>query len=78
MLGVIITGAITYGSVMARFKVAEKTIEGLERGRETQGARIGVVEERVANVEGRLGLGIDGRPRRASLQAFDHGDRERE
>lgn len=56
LLGVIVTGAVTYGAVLTRIKVLEERVKILDKGREGQGARIGVVEERVSNLEGRSGI----------------------
>lgn len=72
VIGFVVTGAATYGALMTRQKIADKTIETLNRqverlsesltkGRESQGRRIGVLEERIAHVEGRSGF-----PRRRS------------
>lgn len=49
-----VTSAAMYGALVARLKAAEKTIEALSTGREKQGERVGVLEERVAHLEGRL------------------------
>lgn len=56
LLGVIVTGAVTYGALMTRVKVLEEKAKDLTKGRDGQGARIGVVEERISNLEGRSGL----------------------
>ncbi len=67
VVGVALTCAATYGAVMTRLKVAERTIESLtklverlqseqSRGAQSQGRRIGIVEERVAHLEGRSNL----------------------
>ena len=56
LLGVIVTGAVTYGAIKTRIKVLEEHVKILAQGRERQGSRIGVVEERISNLEGRSGF----------------------
>lgn len=46
--------AATWGGLLVRVKVAESRLREFERGREKQGERLGVVEERVASIEGTL------------------------
>ena len=61
--GMIASAAMTYGAVVTRLTRAEKDIEAqglsfaglrerLDRSREDQGARIGAVEERTAQLQG--------------------------
>ena len=59
----LVTVAGTWGGVLVRIKVAERRIVELSRGREKQGERIGVVEERIATIEGAIGPAPPG-PRR--------------
>ncbi len=47
--------AVTWGGLLVRVKMLEGRVRDLDRGREKQGARIGVVEERVAALEGAAG-----------------------
>ena len=51
---VVIGWAVTWGRVFSRLHTAESAIKRLTDGREDQGKRIGIVEERVAYIEGRL------------------------
>jgi hypothetical protein len=54
LLGTLVAVAGTWGGLLVRVKVAEGRVTTLERGREKQGERIGVIEERTAAIEGSL------------------------
>lgn len=54
IIATLVTGAAIGGGLLVRLKVAESTIRDLLRGRQKQGERIGVLEERQARLEGIL------------------------
>lgn len=59
--------AATWGGVIVRVKLvevkADRTADSLEKSRDKQGERIGVVEERIATLEGAAGVVPQGRTR---------------
>lgn len=46
--------AVKWGGVLVRLAAAETAVAGLARGHEKRGERLGVVEERVAAIEGSM------------------------
>lgn len=71
LLGTIVLLAITWGGVQARLKqvekISEKTAEDFGKSRNGQGVRIGVVEERLARLEGSLEAFSASGPYRSSV-----------
>ncbi|HYM46753.1 MAG TPA: hypothetical protein VES65_11420 [Solirubrobacteraceae bacterium] len=58
LLGTLVAIAATWGGLLVRVRVAEGAVKRLEASRERQGERIGVLEERVAAIEGATGAHV--------------------
>jgi hypothetical protein len=58
LIATVVALAATWGGLLVRVRIAEKSIDQFDRARNRQGERIGVVEERLASLEG------SARPRR--------------
>ena len=62
LIGTIAALAVMWGELRVRVRLAERLLDQVQRGREKQGERLGVVEERLAMLEGAA------RPRRRTQQ----------